>query len=272
MSPGDRLLVSLVIQLRPRARCVFSVDSARSVHAALLRQIEHFDPSLSAALHDAPAASHGVVRPWTIANLNGPFERDLAAPAGVYWTRITALSTRVSLALCRMLREARPFALELERVQFDVVDAKSRTTTYRDLANAAVASDRIDLVWRSPTALRRGSSHVIEPSPAMCLASYLRRWNAFADADLRLAEEPLLDFAVNHVAVPEVWLQAAIARPGGFRITGSTGSSTWLCQSGPTELVRQVNLLADYAFYCGTGVKTALGMGQTARRELDSSG
>ena len=66
----------------------------------------------------------------------------MAIPDRVYWTRVTALSTLVAVALRQMLREARPLVLELERVQFEVVEAQSRTTTYRDLANAAVASDR----------------------------------------------------------------------------------------------------------------------------------
>lgn len=31
------------------------------------------------------------------------------------------------------------------------------------------------------------------------------------------------------------------------------------------EEVRYLNALADFAFYCGTGAKTAMGMGQTRR-------
>ena len=32
------------------------------------------------------------------------------------------------------------------------------------------------------------------------------------------------------------------------------------------ERLREVNLLADFAFYCGTGYKTTMGMGQTRRQ------
>ena len=31
------------------------------------------------------------------------------------------------------------------------------------------------------------------------------------------------------------------------------------------EMLRWVNLLTDFAFYCGTGYKTTMGMGQTRR-------
>jgi CRISPR-associated endoribonuclease Cas6 len=249
---------------------VFSYDSARSLHAALLRRIERLDPSLSIALHDAPRAAHAVIRQWTIANLEGPLERQaqctIATPDGVYSTRVTALETPVSVALRRLLTQLQPVTLDLEHVPFDLVESQAESTTYRDLSSGAVANERIELVWRSPTALRHGSRYVVAPSPAACLTSYLRRWNAFADADLRLPEEPLLDFALNHLVVLDSELRVVVARPGAFRIAGSVGGSTWLCQSGPRELVRQVNLLVDYAFYCGTGVKTALGMGQTVRR------
>ena len=37
-----------------------------------------------------------------------------------------------------------------------------------------------------------------------------------------------------------------------------------------TEMLRLVNLLADFAFYCGTGYKTTMGMGQTRRQEVRS--
>src|SRR5215471_3359086 len=90
-------LASLVVGLRPRAECLFRVDSARAVHAALLRQIERCDPVLSRALHEAPVGTHGVVRPWTISNLWGPFERHpagwLAVPSRSYWTRVTTLTS-----------------------------------------------------------------------------------------------------------------------------------------------------------------------------------
>ena len=104
---------SLAVGLVPRAPCLFRLDSARSLHAALLRRLERPDPSLSAALHDAPDGAHTVARPWTVS------------------------------------------------------------------------------------------------------------------------------------------------------IRGRVGRIRWRCEGGPEELLRQVNALAEYAFYCGTGIKTALGMGQT---------
>ena len=49
--------------------------------------------------------------------------------------------------------------------------------------------------------------------------------------------------------------------PHGF--TGKV--SYYIDKKAPPDLVFQMNLLADYTFFCGTGRKTTVGMGQTVR-------
>jgi hypothetical protein len=57
---------------------------------------------------------------------------------------------------------------------------------------------------------------------------------------------------------------------------GMKGGESWAApepspypppQPGPMaeEMLKQVNLLADFAFYAGTGLKATMGMGQTRR-------
>jgi len=74
-----------------------------------------------------------------------------------------------------------------------------------------------------------------------------------------------LAYASERLRVVEVSLRQEPARFGRFQVPGQVGHVIWRCQDGTESLIRQINALADYAFFCGTGVKTAMGMGQTVR-------
>ncbi len=53
---------------------------------------------------------------------------------------------------------------------------------------------------------------------------------------------------------------------------GFTGTVTFdIHRQASPDLVYQLNLLADFAMFCGTGKKTAMGMGQTYRDRRDHS-
>ena len=61
-------------------------------------------------------------------------------------------------------------------------------------------------------------------------------------------------------------LQTAGIRTKRVQLIGFTGKVTYyIDHKAPPDLVFQMNLLADYAFFCGTGRKTTIGMGQTVR-------
>ncbi|MFC2059912.1 CRISPR system precrRNA processing endoribonuclease RAMP protein Cas6 [Chloroflexota bacterium] len=54
---------------------------------------------------------------------------------------------------------------------------------------------------------------------------------------------------------------------GTYSELGFTGQVKWKASNTYYALLRQVNALVNYAVYCGTGMKTTLGMGQS-RRDL----
>ena len=85
-----------------------------------------------------------------------------------------------------------------------------------------------------------------------------------------------LDFAdqvEQYVVIKHFWqLTTHTMLIRKVKITGFTGDVTFSIQrSAPAEFVEQINLLSDYAFFCGTGKKTAFGMGQTIRKDVASS-
>ncbi len=49
-------------------------------------------------------------------------------------------------------------------------------------------------------------------------------------------------------------------------LTGFTGQVSFeVSKQAPPALAAQMQMLAEFAFFCGTGRKTTVGMGQTAR-------
>lgn len=130
----------------------------------------------------------------------------------------------------------------------------------------------------SPTAFRaltpRGQDRRDEAAIDLvrCYQSWVNKWNAFAP--MQIDKRQLLDFVERHAGLTAVDSKNRVLDFGRNRIRGFVGSCAYrfYIESQPTdtserdiEMLRWVNLLADYAFYSGTGYKTTMGMGQTRR-------
>lgn len=254
----------------------FTASPARSLHAALSRRLELLDPDLSQALHDAPDGAHSSDHPWTISPLIGPIHQAggylVTVPNQPYGVRVTALVPQVLAALAAAFDPATPLGREplfLENVRFDVMPQESRLeslVTYASLLTSARPNHRITLAFRSPTAFRRRQSSGLEPPPRLCIEGYLRKWNTFAD--VLMPEDALLEYAEKSVRAAGAELRPASMQLGKFYQKGVAGTVTWEAERQPPVLLRMVNALADYAVYCGTGGRTAQGMGQTVRLKV----
>ena len=244
-----------------------------SLRAALLRRLELLDPELSQALHDAPKGAHASDHPWTISPLLGSLDSDgdflTAVPGRLYRARLSALVPEVLAALATAFDPATSLGREplvLEHVPFTVVAEACRweaLATYASLLTSAHPRRRIDLGFRSATAFRSRHITGAVPPPRLCLEGYLRKWNAFAD--IAMPEETLLEYAEAQIRVVGADLRPATLRMGKYYETGVIGEVKWESDGHSPALLRLVNALVDYAFYCGTGIKTAQGMGQTVR-------
>lgn len=270
-------LAALHLALIPDRTCTFRGSPTASIHAALLRRIELFDPDLSQAMHHAPEGANSIERPWTISPLRGPLVRcrnSLAAePGNIYRIRITVLAPRLFEALVNAFSSEHPLAAEplfLERVPFHLHRDMLRydsLTTYSALLTHARPQHRIAFSFRSPTAFRQGRERTgAGLEPRVCFASYLRRWNTFSP--IALPEEALLEYVEANVQPVCQTLHPALMRLRSYTIPGVVGDVEWAVEGDSPYLQRIISALADYAPYCGTGMLTALGMGQTVRQRV----
>ena len=150
---------------------------------------------------------------------------------------------------------------------FIVREQSQQSTTYESLYQQKVASEpeptyRHTLRFITPTAFSQQGLYLPLPIPELILRSWLTTWNHFAP--IYLGGDELLTYLNEVVAISRHRIQTASLPVHEGRITGFTGevTLTLLRRSDPL-LVQVVALLAAYAEFCGTGIKSRLGMGRT---------
>lgn len=261
-------LALLRLDLRAVEDAAFRAQPAPEIHGAVHALLGDFAPRPEAALHRAP------VKPLTLSPLyraadGSPVGRSVRAGERV-WVRLGVLEAETVglalLALAAAVAAARTVALDTRRFlveSFAPDGGPGRVpalTTYARLLAAVKPVAEVVLGFRSPTVFRHKGEAVGGPSPRHVFGSYLRRWEAFAPAgSMPLGPEALARTValVEHRTVPgEPWDIGRTREPGfcgeaRYRVAGDAATQ------------RAVAALAAYAAYCGTGARTAYGMGQT---------
>jgi hypothetical protein len=198
---------------------------------------------LKVALDGAFGAA--AVRPYTLSFPN-------RAGDGRLRVRVTELADGMVVPFVeRLLREGRA---ELA----SAANQDVRGISYEELLDDADRRTREATVrFISPTILEMDSRDVPFPVVLTMFRQWAHTWNAFAPEKLGGVD----DF-VPHVRITDFQISAArTARGVGFEGRVSLELDKGLSE----ETIRLFNLLVDYASYCGTGMWTEDGLGQTRR-------
>jgi CRISPR-associated endoribonuclease Cas6 len=140
----------------------------------------------------------------------------------------------------------------------------NRSVPYEGLYEEASDSlKEATLKFYTPTTLERSGDPYPLPDPCTVFLGYMRIWDSFSGIALapglkEVIRERLLlsDFRIQ---------QRRCAADQGC-VPGFVGSATFqLAGRHPESILKGMNALADYAFFCGTGIGTDRGMGLTRR-------
>ena len=271
---------SILIHAAPQTAVAFSDVQGPALQGMFLHLIQAVDATLSARLHD-----DSTFRPYTLSPLGlGAAGHDFdafrltqrgAIAAGTpCFFRLTLLDDALFPTFARYFLEHAEPQFYLNDTAFTVTNVQatpdertpfSRFASYHDLARAASQTQRqIRLLFLTPTAFRIGDADMPLPVPRLVFQGYHKRFQEFAPTDFAPDFETLVERFVAVAGLTH--LQTQTIRTKRVPLIGFTGSVTFkLLPAAPPEFVRQINLLADFAFFCGTGRKTTLGMGQTVR-------
>jgi CRISPR-associated endoribonuclease Cas6 len=226
-------------------------NAVPALHANFFRWLEAGDPALARAIDAAEG-----VKPFTVSPLF--MAREWAS------FRVTLLQDGLLDLLEHGIR-VRPEVNILGQCLPIMIEGLSAIVAeYGSLLANAAREAQITLLFRTPMSFRSEGMDYPLPDPELVFDSYRRRWNAFAPADLAIADD-WLDWLRRSVAVSRFELRSEPMRfPDGLQI-GCTGKVQFSVIGAGEHALDVLNCLADYAFFCGTGRKTTQGMGQTQR-------
>lgn len=270
------MLLSLVIMMRPEKQGTIPANQGRALEAEFLKWVGKQDTTRAKNLHDGDS-----LQPFTVSDLqgcrpNGGFIS--LAPKQPLWWRITTLDPELSELIEQRLLPEFPSGMSLrkDRCSFSIekasLDPKEHPwadrTTYnelisRHLLNKEMPDPSIHIEFNSPTTFHTGESHLPLPVPDKLLGSWVERWNSFSPVGLTQEVRP---FAQDILALSRHELSTQVVHFGKRTIIGFTGWCIFRILSKDPYWLRLVHTLANYSFYCGTGVKTSCGMGQTRLR------
>lgn len=273
--------ISTLLSLIPETDVVLPLTTGHHVHAAFLTILRDSDPDLAKMIH-AQSAN----KPFTVSPLIAKGERrgrQLHIRADTDCRlRFTFLEDTLFTAFGRAFggKSELPM-IRLGTAIFQVKQVVSHATenqdwsgntTYDDLVKSAKPETEIHLKFHSPTAFRASTprrqktyNHT-QVDPVRCYQSWVNRWNAFAPVQFGRTE--ILRFITEHVHVSRSETRTQVLNFGKHTEIGWVGTCTFQFDSESTHderLLRAANCLADFAFYCGTGYKTTMSMGQTRR-------
>ena len=278
--------ISTVLHLIPPEDVTLRLTMGHHAHAAFLSLLRTGNPKKAEEVHAASSQ-----KPFTVSPLIGKGERRrdfLRIRAGTEcWLRFTFLDDTLfahfgSAFLTQSLPSIRlgDATFQLSRMVASGAETKdwSGNTTYEELIDAAGTDTRMRVRFHSPTAFRelsprgqktRNQAHI---DLVRCYQSWVNKWNAFTP--MQIDKQPLLDFVARHAGLTAVESKSRMLDFGKHKAIGFVGScayqfflehQSYSNDKDNTEMLRLANLLADFAFYCGTGYKTTMGMGQTRR-------
>lgn len=229
-------------------------EAPRALKAFFYRCIESAEPRLARFIH-----TQAEPKPFTVSPL-------LPADPEGYHLRVTLLEDEYMPYLAAGLKREQTLRAG-EHILRVAGEPDATRRSYAELAEAAEHAREITLQFESPTGFRANGLDDPLPVPRRVFQSYLRRWSAFAGIALDVPDA-YLDWVEENVAVSRFELRTEVLKFQEHIQIGCVGRVQYQAARrapGDAPMVRALNRLADYAYYCGTGHKTTEGMGQTRR-------
>jgi CRISPR-associated endoribonuclease Cas6 len=291
-------LYSLLLYFTPRADLELKKDLGASLHAFFFNLLRGADKNYASEVHTAAGT-----KPFTVSPVKIVDENYLSSSSSYvseanknkrqgrrYRSAVTVIS---SGSLCQVrltLLDARTFFslahgfidgvhyLHINGVPVDIVQTQivpdnhncwAGYSEYRELWENAQPHNRVFMEFLTPTTFRQGDINLPLPVPRLVFGSLAAKWRYFAP-EYELHPD-LNQYLEQKLALGRFNVRSAILNYGRNRkYVGFEGTCTYILRGNTRdadtrEIIRQVNMLANYAFYAGVGQKTTMGMGQARR-------
>lgn len=157
-----------------------------------------------------------------------------------------------------------PLLVEDAMVSSTLTQRWTRWVSYDRLYEEA--SDCLRLVtlkYYSPTTLQRSGHPYPLPDPCGVFLEYLRIWDIYSGVALSPSLREVIE---GRLLLVDFRIQMRLSAAEHGPVPGFIGSSTFRLEGRhPESILKGLNVLADFSFFCGTGIGTDRGMGMTRR-------
>ncbi|KKD39758.1 CRISPR-associated endoribonuclease Cas6 [Limnoraphis robusta] len=268
---------SLVLNLIPLSPISPNFLSGRHLHALFLTLVSSVDKPLGDYLHQSQSEKSFTLSPLQTCAKNQHFRQTLQwehsqqiSVGTPCWWRISLLDESLFSKLTQLwlnLNSDQPWHLGSANLKITSILATpqstqpwANTSSYSQLYQQASNSDRsFTLIFATPAAFRQGKFDTSLPTGELIFNSLLSRWNKHSGIEFK--ELPLSSLFPSFFNI-----QTEMIADSRSKFIGCVGKVNYrLFGDVEPEIIQQINTLADFAFYCGVGRKTPMGMGMLRR-------
>ena len=198
---------------------------------------------------------------------------ELLESTGYHW-RVSLLDDALTSPFLQGLEETE--TIDLDGIPLAVAEVAVKEQTYQEIARRSQASAqarpkkvrRLGLEFLTPVLLYRAGLPMPFPDPVLVFRHYLTVWDTYAPRDLWVNFN-LLDAVKFHVAPIEHRLETRHVRLADERaqvgVIGSIIYTVRRWQKLGDEFLGTLLALTRLGVFCGTGLGTERGLGQTRR-------
>ncbi|MEB3828064.1 CRISPR-associated endoribonuclease Cas6 [Phormidium sp. CCY1219] len=268
---------SLVINLVPESAISPQFLQGRHLHALFLNLVNSVNPTLASNLHEQKTEKAFTISPLQVSKSSGSsghllqWNHQKAIPPGTScWWRVSLLDDSLFGNLTQLwltLNRDRLWKLGSAELQITKILGTPHSSqpwanfsSYPQLyENASSEQRKIEFAFCTPTAFRQGKYDSCLPTRESLFNSLLHRWNKYSN--IALSESLLSGIFPSYVNI-----HSEIVADKRSKFIGCVGVMSYaILGQVPPEVIRDINVLADFALYCGAGRKTPMGMGMIRR-------
>ncbi|MCP4422785.1 MAG: CRISPR system precrRNA processing endoribonuclease RAMP protein Cas6 [Chloroflexi bacterium] len=266
------MLTSIVLHLQAQTNGHIQGGTGRAVHGFWNKQWAETAPEVGDKLHKDSGR-----RPFTLSPLMGlprPRRGNLTISANdKAWLRISVLEPGLSQQLLETWLPRLPAQIKLAQIPWAIqkINLSSQEnfwagqTTCQKLIDRHLGTlnppDEWRLTFLTPTSFHgAGKTYLPFPLPDSLVNSWAQRWQTFSSKPLNGYSRSRLR---EHLLVSRYDLKTIPYRYGDYSYIGCMGQMTLRGKELTPEERAIVTLLADYAFFAGSGSHTTQGMGMT---------
>lgn len=273
LGPPVPNLASFVFTMTAEEDTTLPQYPGRVLHGALLRWLERDHPRLVTMLHEKNYA-----RPYTLSQLRGRFERSegmISITSGTrVWYRLTGIGSQFIACVQGSIRQSEcgPQLDDASLAPGPIYERPNdhpaaRSTqfgwllsrVYRAL-HAGILPSFVVLRFESPACFIENKQSLPLPLPRLVFGYLAKKWQLVSPIPLPVAG---IEELLNAIYLTRMEIKSRVVDLQKFHRTGFVGTVGFgIAPHASDDFLTTLHVLARFAFYCGVGSHTTMGMGQ----------